>query len=323
METSKKNQLAADEVISPAHEAGVCDGGSYNYEDGEREHNRVEGGTLYLVATPIGNLADMTYRAVKVLSEVDFVAAEDTRNSGRLLARYGISKPMVSYHEHNKASRGAEIADRLAAGESCALVTDAGTPGISDPGEDLVSLCAGRGIPVVPLPGACAGISALIVSGLPTSRFCFEGFLPASGRERRERLAEVAAERRTVILHEAPHRLRATLSDLREATCGERRISICRELTKLNEQILRLTLDGAVEYYDKCEPRGEYVLVLEGAAKSAETEFWRGLDIAAHVRHYIESGMPERDAVKAAARDRGVPKNAVYNEYVRLKNEEK
>ncbi len=287
------------------------------------ERNRVKGGTLYLVATPIGNLADMTYRAVKVLSEVDFVAAEDTRNSGRLLSRYGISKPMVSYHEHNKASRGEEIAERLAGGESCALVTDAGTPGISDPGEDLVRLCAGRGIPVAPLPGACAGISALAVSGLPTARFCFEGFLPVSGRERKSRLASVAAEERTVILHEAPHRLRATLADLCAAAGGERRISICRELTKLNEQVLRLTLDGAVEYYNKCEPRGEYVLVLEGASPIAGTEFWRGMDVAGHIKRYMGAGMSERDAVKAAARDRGVPKNAVYNEYVKLKNDEK
>ena len=210
------------------------------------DRNRVEAGTLYLVATPIGNLADMTYRAVKVLSEVSFVAAEDTRNSGRLLSRFGISKPMVSYHEHNKAARGPEIVERLAAGESCALVTDAGTPGISDPGEDLVRLCAAAGIPVVPLPGACAGIAALTVSGLPTAHFCFEGFLPVSGRERRERLAAVAGEERTVILHEAPHRLRTTLSDLRDAAGGERRIALCRELTKLNEEVLRLTLDGVV-----------------------------------------------------------------------------
>lgn len=287
------------------------------------DRNRVEAGTLYLVATPIGNLADMTYRAVKVLSEVSFVAAEDTRNSGRLLSRFGISKPMVSYHEHNKAARGPEIVERLAAGESCALVTDAGTPGISDPGEDLVRLCAAAGIPVVPLPGACAGIAALTVSGLPTAHFCFEGFLPVSGRERRERLAAVAGEERTVILHEAPHRLRTTLSDLRDAAGGERRIALCRELTKLNEEVLRLTLDGAVEYYESSEPRGEYVLVLEGGKRPEAAEFWRGLDVPAHVRHYTDARMPERDAVKAAARDRGVPKNVVYNEYVKSKNEEK
>lgn len=287
------------------------------------ERNRVEGGTLYLVATPIGNLSDITYRAVKVLSGVDFVAAEDTRNSGRLLAHIGVSKPMVSYHEHNKASRGPEIVERLAAGESCALVTDAGTPGISDPGEDLVRLCADAKIPVFSIPGACAGIVALTVSGLPTARFCFEGFLPVSGRERRERLDAVSSEERTVILHEAPHRLRTTLSDLSEHAGGERRISICRELTKLNEEILRMTLAGAAEYYDKNEPRGEYVLILEGAARKEPAAFWSDMSPAEHVAHYISGGMPEREAIKAAARDRGVPKSNVYNEYVKQKNSDK
>lgn len=283
------------------------------------ERNRVKSGTLYLVATPIGNLSDMTYRAVKVLSEVDFVAAEDTRNSGKLLALFGISKPMVSYHEHNKAARGREIADRLAAGESCALVTDAGTPGISDPGEELVRLCAERGIPVTALPGACAGITALTLSGLPTARFCFEGFLPSSGKDRRARLAAVAGEERTVILHEAPHRLRTTLGELCEAAGRERRISLCRELTKLNEEILRLTLGEAVEYYDTREPRGEYVLVLEGAPRADKPDLDR-TDIPSLVRGYTDDGMPERDAIKAAARDLGVPKNVVYNELVRLRN---
>lgn len=283
------------------------------------EHNRVVGGTLYLVATPIGNLSDITYRAVKVLSEVDFVAAEDTRNSGRLLSHLGISKPMVSYHEHNKAARGPEIVARLAAGESCALVTDAGTPGISDPGEDLVRLCAENGISVVSLPGACAGIVALTVSGLPTAHFCFEGFLPVSGRERRERISAVCAEKRTVILHEAPHRLRATLGDLAKAAGGERRISLCRELTKLNEEVLRMTLAGAVEYYNNSEPRGEYVLILEGAAAVADAVC--ELSPAEHVARYMNDGMSERDAIKAAARDRGVPKNVVYNEYVKQKAE--
>lgn len=285
------------------------------------ERNRVVGGTLYLVATPIGNMADITYRAVKVLSEVDFVAAEDTRNSGRLLSLLGISKPMLSYHEHNKAARGPEIAARLGAGECCALVTDAGTPGISDPGEDLVRLCADAGIPVVSLPGACAGITALTVSGLPTARFCFEGFLPTSGRERRERLDAISAEERTVIIHEAPHRLRATLADLAGHMGGERRISLCRELTKLNEEVLRMTLAAAVEYYDSNDPRGEYVLIIEGAEPKNAAGFWNDMTPAEHVAHYIGAGMSEKEAIKAAARDRGVPKNAVYNEYVKQKNE--
>ncbi|MBR6709638.1 MAG: 16S rRNA (cytidine(1402)-2'-O)-methyltransferase, partial [Clostridia bacterium] len=222
------------------------------------EKNRVEGGTLYLVATPIGNLADLSERAIKVLSEVDFIAAEDTRNSMRLLSYLGISRPMISYFEHNKRERGAVIADRLAAGESCALITDAGTPAISDPGEDLVVLCAERGIPVTHVPGSCAAIVALTLSALPTGRFVFDGFLPVAKAERRERLAALARETRTVILHEAPHKLRHTLDDLLDVL-GDRPIALCRELTKRNEEILRTTLSGAVAHYCETDPRGEYV----------------------------------------------------------------
>lgn len=279
----------------------------------DSEKNRIEQGTLYLVATPIGNLSDITERAVKILSGVDFIAAEDTRNSGLMLSRLGIKRPLISYHEHNKATRGAEIADRLAAGECCALITDAGTPAISDPGEDLVALCAARGIRVTSLPGACAGIVALTLSGLPTARFCFEGFLPAAARERRERLSALAAETRTVILHEAPHRLSRTLAELAAVCGGERRVALCRELTKLNEEVLRVTLDGAVAYYTCNEPRGEYVLVLAPAAPRGSS-FWDGMSIAEHVGYYEESGMTRKDAVKAAAHDRGVPKNEVYSE---------
>lgn len=279
------------------------------------EKNRVEGGTLYLVATPIGNLADLSERAIKVLGEVDFIAAEDTRNSMRLLTHLGISKPMVSYFEHNKRERGPIIVDRLASGESCALITDAGTPAISDPGEDLVSLCAGRGIPVTHIPGACAAIVALTLSGLPTGRFVFDGFLPVVKAERRERLEELAGETRTVILHEAPHKLRATLDDLL-AALGDRPIALCRELTKRNEEIMRTTLSGAVDHYRAHDPRGEYVLVLAGGEKRsapADRAFWQEMTPETHVAHYEAQGASRMDAMKKAARDRGMSKSAMYS----------
>ena len=220
------------------------------------EKNKIEKGTLYLVATPIGNLADLSERAVKVLSEVDFIAAEDTRNSMKLLSYLGISKPMVSYFEHNKRERGQIIVDRIKSGEACALITDAGTPAISDPGEDIVALCAEQGVAVSSIPGACAGIVALTLSGLPTGRFCFEGFLSANKGERRERLSELEGERRTMIFHEAPHKLRATLEDMKNTFGSDRRISLCRELTKKNEEVLRLTLSEAVAHYEANDPRG-------------------------------------------------------------------
>ena len=235
------------------------------------EKNAIQGGTLYLVATPIGNLADLSSRAIKVLSEVNFVAAEDTRNSGLLLSRLGISQPMVSYYEHNKREKGKQIVARLLDGESCALVTDAGMPAISDPGEDLVRLCAENGIPVTAVPGCCAAVTALTLSGLPTSRFVFEGFLPTEKKERTARLDALVNELRTIILYEAPHRLRATLDDL-AAAIGDRQIAICRELTKLNEEITRTTVKKAVELYAEREPRGEYVLILGG---KPETYFWK------------------------------------------------
>lgn len=276
------------------------------------EKNRILPGRLYLVATPIGNLSDLSERAVSVLSGVDFIAAEDTRNTGKLLSCLDIRKPLVSYHEHNKRERGGQICDRLAAGESCALVTDAGTPAISDPGEDLVRLCAERGIPVTSIPGCCAGITALTLSGLPTGRFCFEGFLPTEKKNRAARLAALATEERTMLLHEAPHRLRETLSELAAALGEGRQVALCRELTKLNEEVLRLTLGQAVAYYEAQEPRGEYVLVLEGADPAAVPRFWEGLSIPAHVAHYEGEGLSRKEAIKAAARDRGVPKNEVY-----------
>ena len=276
------------------------------------EKNRVEGGTLYLVATPIGNLGDLSERAIKVLGEVDFIAAEDTRNSMRLLTHLEIHKPMVSYFEHNKRERGEQIAERLEAGESCALITDAGTPAISDPGEDLVALCAERGIPVTSIPGAVASITALTLSGLPTGRFTFEGFLSVNKSERRERLEELKTERRTMLFHEAPHKLKNTLEDFCRAFGESRRVAICRELTKLNEEVLRMTLGEAVAYYKTTDPRGEYVLVLEGASEVAKTAFWEGMEIPAHVEHYIAQGMSKMDAIKQTAKDRGVHKNEVY-----------
>ena len=277
------------------------------------EKNKVEGGVLYLVSTPIGNLSDISERALKVLSEVDFIAAEDTRNTLRMLTHFGISRPLVSYFEHNKAERGEQIAARLAGGESCALVTDAGTPAISDPGEDLVRLCADRGIPVTAVPGACAGICALTLSGLSTVRFCFEGFLPMKKAERRQRLERLEREDRTMIFHEAPHKLRATLDDLRKHFGSERRISLCRELTKLNEEIMRVTLSEAVAYYSEHEPRGEYVLVVEGAGEiSAVSEESAELSVEEQVELYMGGGMSKMEAIKRVAKDRGVPKNDIY-----------
>ena len=274
--------------------------------------NQIQGGTLYLVATPIGNLSDLSERALKVLSEVDFIAAEDTRNSLRLLTHFGISKPLVSYHEHNRRERGEEIADRLVAGESCALITDAGTPAISDPGEDLVALCAARAIPVTSIPGACAMIVALTLSGLDTSRFVFEGFLPVPKKERKERLGELARETRTFILHEAPHKLRTTLSDLEKTLGGERRIALCRELTKLNEEVQRMTIAEAIALYEQREPRGEYVLVIEGGSGRGTSEEQEVRSIEDTVAYYINAGMSKNDAIKAAAKELGLSRNEVY-----------
>ena len=280
------------------------------------EKNQITPSTLYLVATPIGNLSDLSERAIKVLSEVDFIAAEDTRNTGHLLSYLHIQKPLVSYHEHNKRERGEQICDRLQAGESCALVTDAGTPAISDPGEDLVALCAERGITVTSIPGCCAGITALTLSGLPTRRFTFEGFLSVNKSERKKHLDSLKNEPRTMIFHEAPHKLKSTLADLRETFGDTRRISLCRELTKLNEEVLRLTLSEAVTYYEENAPRGEYVLVVEGAEEGSNTAevFWADMSIPDHVAHYVAQGMTKKDAIKTAAKDRGVPKNEVYQQ---------
>ncbi|HBO65115.1 MAG TPA: 16S rRNA (cytidine(1402)-2'-O)-methyltransferase [Clostridiales bacterium] len=288
------------------------------YISPETEKNKTKAKTLYLVGTPIGNLADISERALKTLSEVDFVAAEDTRNSGRLLSYFGIKKPMVSYFEHNKRERGEEIVRRIEDGASCALITDAGMPAISDPGEDIVRLCAERGIPVCVVPGACAAVSALAVSGLPTSRFVFEGFLSTAKAERRKSLEALKNERRTVILYEAPHKLVGTLADI-FAVLGDRRLSLCRELTKLNEEVIRTTVSGAMKYYEEKAPRGEYVLILEGASEDdvREEAFWSGMSMEEHTEHYISLGMTKKDAIKAVASDRGLAKSEVYAEVMK------
>ncbi len=277
----------------------------------QKERNAVLGGVLYLVATPIGNLSDISERALKVLSEVDFVAAEDTRNSGLLLSRFGISKPMVSYFEHNKHERGTQIIARLKNGESCAVVTDAGTPAVSDPGEDIVKLCVAEGITVTSIPGCCAAVTALTLSGMDTRRFCFEGFIPVNKGERRERLGSLENEERTMIFYEAPHKLRTTLSDMLTAFGEERQIALCRELTKLNEEVCRTTLLGAVKLYEEREPRGEYVLIVAGADKTAPKINYPA-DPVLHVEELVQSGMSKKDAIKAAAKARGVAKNEIY-----------
>ena len=280
------------------------------------ERNKVEKSLLYLVATPIGNLADITERALKVLSEVDFVAAEDTRNSGLLLSRLGIKKPMISYHDHNRTERGPEIVERLKGGESCALISDAGMPAISDPGEELVALCAREGIRVSIIPGACAAVSALALSGLSTRRFAFEGFLPVSGKERKKRITDIAKDERTLIIYEAPHRLKKTLAEFCEYFGSDRRIALCRELTKLNEEIIRMTLAAACEYYESVEPRGEYVLVIDGAPEATEAE--ESVNIADRAAALIAGGMSQKDAIKTIVKETGLPKNKVYAEVLKI-----
>lgn len=279
----------------------------------KEEKNQIMGGTLYLVATPIGNLADISERALKVLSEVDFVAAEDTRNTGLLLSRYGISKPMISYFEHNKRERGEIIAEKLSAGESGALVTDAGTPAISDPGEDIVRLCAEKNIPTISIPGACAAIVALTLSGLPTGRFAFEGFLSTAKNERRKRFASLELEERTMIFYEAPHRLKETLSDMISCFGGERRVALCRELTKLNEEVLRTSLAEAASYYEDRNPRGEYVLIVEGRSEKQTVGSDDPEDIATRVATLTAGGLSKMEAIKACAKEMGVPKSVVYD----------
>lgn len=276
-------------------------------------------GTLYLVPTPIGNLGDISPRAKKTLAEADFIAAEDTRVSLKLLNHLELKKPFVSYYEHNKNESGPRIVERLLAGESCALVTDAGSPAISDPGEDLVALCAKAGVCVCAIPGPCAAVTALSVSGLPTGRFCFEGFLSTNKKSRREHLDSLKSERRTMIFYEAPHKLQNTLKDLTDAFGPERRISLCRELTKLHEQILRMTLGEALAYYTENDPRGEYVLILEGAAEASE-EALTLEDAVSLALERIASGASKKDAVREVSRETGFPKNALYDAVLRMQN---
>lgn len=276
-------------------------------------------GTLYLVPTPIGNLGDISPRAKKTLAEADFIAAEDTRVSLKLLNHLELKKPLVSYYEHNKNESGPRIVERLLAGESCALVTDAGSPAISDPGEDLVALCAKAGVCVCAIPGPCAAVTALSVSGLPTGRFCFEGFLSTNKKSRREHLDSLKSERHTMIFYEAPHKLQNTLKDLTDAFGPERRISLCRELTKLHEQILRMTLGEALAYYTENNPRGEYVLILEGAAE-ASVEALTLEDAVSLALERIASGASKKDAVREVSRETGFPKNALYDAVLRMQN---
>ena len=268
-------------------------------------------GTLYLVATPIGNLGDFSPRAVETLAAVDFIAAEDTRVSLKLLNHFGIKKTLVSYHEHNHVTAGKTILDRLLAGESCALVTDAGTPAVSDPGEDLVRLCAENGVEVLSVPGCCAAVNALAVSGLPTGRFTFEGFLSVNKKTRRAHLESLKDEERTMIFHEAPHKLRTTLADLCAAFGPDRRAALCRELTKLHEETRRCTLGEAAAYYEENAPRGEYVLVVAGREPRQEAAVTLE-EGAAQVLALREQGMTLKDAAREVAAHTGLSRNELY-----------
>ena len=277
-------------------------------------------GTLYLCATPIGNLGDITLRVIELLKECDLIAAEDTRNTLKLLNHFNIDTPMTSYHEHNKFSKGPVLLEKLKEGKNIALVTDAGMPGISDPGEDIARLCREEGIPVTVAPGASAVVTALVLSGMPARRFVFEGFLPTDKKEKAEVLAGLKDETRTMVIYEAPHRLQKTLAELFD-TLGDRRITLCRELTKRHETIEQFLLSEAIAYYAEHEPRGEYVMVIEGmdvaAAKAEKQQEFLSMTIEEHVVMYEKQGMTKKDAIKQAAADRGVPKREVYNVVMR------
>lgn len=278
-------------------------------------------GTLYLCATPIGNLEDMTFRCVRILKEVDIIAAEDTRNSIKLLNHFEIKTPMTSYHEYNKIEKGHKLVERLLNGENIALITDAGTPGISDPGEELVAMCHEAGITVTAVPGPAACITALTISGLPTRRFAFEAFLPTDKKERQRILESLKDETRTIVMYEAPHRLVRTLEVLKE-TLGNRRISICRELTKRHETVFLTTIEEAVAYYEANEPKGECVLVIEGKSADElikeEQAQWEELSVAEHVDMYMRKGMSKKEAMKQAAKDRGVSKRDIYQRLLEM-----
>ena len=269
-------------------------------------------GMLYLVPTPIGNLSDISLRCKETLENADFIAAEDTRVTLKLLNHLGIKKSLVSYYEHNKAFKGSVIVERILAGETCALVSDAGSPAISDPGEDLVKECAQAGITVCAIPGPCAAITALSISGQATGRFCFEGFLSTAKKSRREHLEALKTEQRTMIFYEAPHKLLATLESMAEAFGSDRPISLCRELTKLHEEVVRTTLQGAIGLYAQQPPKGEFVLVVAGAEPVAE-EAATAEDAAKRVAQLMESGISRKDAVKQTAQELNLPKNVVYD----------
>jgi len=274
-------------------------------------------GMLYLVPTPIGNLGDISIRCKETLEQADFIAAEDTRVTMKLLNYLGIKKSLVSYFEHNKAQKGNVILDRILAGETCALVSDAGSPAISDPGEDLVRQCAEAGITVCAIPGPCAVITALSISGQSTGRFCFEGFLSTAKKSRREHLEALVRETRTMIFYEAPHKLLSTLTDMAAVFGGERPISLCRELTKLHEEVVRTTLAEAIVKYTEQPPRGEFVLVIAGAPITEEEEV-TAEDAAAHVAALMERGLSRKDAIKQTAKELNLPKNAVYDAALNL-----
>ena len=277
-------------------------------------------GKLYLCATPIGNLEDMTYRVVRTLQEADLIAAEDTRNSIKLLNHFEIKTPMTSYHEYNKIEKGKKLVEKLQSGMNIALITDAGTPGISDPGEELVKMCYESGIEVTSLPGAAACITALTLSGLSTRRFAFEAFLPTDKKEKQEILKELANETRTMILYEAPHRLIKTLKELRD-TVGNRKITICRELTKKHETAFATTLEEAISYYESNEPKGECVLVLEGKSRTEireeEISRWEEMSVEEHMEYYLSQGIEKKEAMKRVAKDRGLGKREIYQALLR------
>ena len=273
-------------------------------------------GTLYLCATPIGNLEDITYRVLRTLKEVDLIAAEDTRNSIRLLNHFEIKTPMTSYHEYNKIEKAYQLVAKMREGKNIALITDAGTPGISDPGEDIVRICYEEGIPVTSLPGAAACITALTMSGLPTRRFAFEAFLPKDKKEHQAVLEELKTETRTIIIYEAPHHLVRTLQELHDTLGGDRRFTICRELTKRHEEKLQMTLADSLSYYEVNEPRGEYVLIIAGRSreemKKEEQAGWEALSLDEHMAHYESQGIDRKEAMKRVAKDRGVSKRDIY-----------
>ena len=282
----------------------------------ERKSEQKKKGMLYLCATPIGNLEDITYRVLRTLKEVDLIAAEDTRNSIKLLNHFEIKTPMTSYHEYNKIEKAYQLVEKMRQGQNIALITDAGTPGISDPGEDIVRICYEQGIEVTSLPGAAACVTALTMSGQPTRRFAFEAFLPKDKKEHQAVLAELAEETRTIILYEAPHHLVKTLQELSEVLGADRRLTICRELTKRHEEKMQTTLGDSLHYYEAKEPRGEYVLVIEGKSRAQiereQQAEWETMSIEEHMAHYESQGIDRKEAMKLVAKDRGVSKRDIY-----------